>query len=67
MAREKEGFRDNIEQLNRLFPEHEMLSIQEVMQVLNVTSPTTVRKHLGEKMVLGKLSKVALARFMCGS
>lgn len=66
MAREKEGYRDNIEQLNRLFPDHEMLSIQEVMQVLNCKSPRTVRRNLGEKLVHGKLPKTALARYMCG-
>ena len=64
MAREKECYRENIEQLNRLFPTYEMLSLPEVMQVLNCKSPKTVRKHLGEKFVNGKLSKVA--RYMCG-
>ena len=34
MAREKEDYRANIEQLNRLFPEREMLTIKEVMQIL---------------------------------
>lgn len=66
MAREKEGFRENIEQLNRLFPVYEMLTLQEVMQVLNCKSPKTVRKYLGEKIVNGKVSKTALARYMCG-
>lgn len=66
MAREKEGYRENIEQLNRMFPNYEMLTLPEVMQVLNCKSPKTVRKHLGERFVNGKLPKTALARYMCG-
>lgn len=64
MPREKEDYRTNIEQLNRLFPNHEMLTTQEVMQVLNCKSPKTVRKRI--RMVDGKVSKAALARYMSG-
>ena len=64
MAREKEDYRANIEQLNRLFPEREMLTIKETMQILGYTSPTTVKKYL--TFVHGKISKAALARYMCG-
>lgn len=66
MAREKEDYRANIEQLNRLFPEHEMLTLKEVMQVLGYSDPRPVKKFLGNSFVNGKLSKVALARYMCG-
>lgn len=66
MAREKEDFRDNIAQLNRLFPDYEMLSLREVMQVLNYSDPRPVKKFLGSRFVNGKLSKAALARYMCG-
>lgn len=31
MGREKENYRENIEQLNRLFPNYEMLTLAEVM------------------------------------
>ena len=62
MAREKEDYRANIEQLNRLFPEREMLTIKEVMQILGYGSPNTVKKYL--KFVHGKISKAALARYM---
>lgn len=64
MAREKEDFRANIEQLNRLFPDREMLTIRETMQILGYTSPNTVKKYLA--FVNGKISKAALARYMCG-
>lgn len=66
MAREKEDYRANIEQLNRLFPEREMLTIQEAMQILGYGSKNTVKKYLGTKMVNGRISKATLARYMCG-
>lgn len=65
MPREKEGYRDNIEQLNRLFPSHEALSLEEVAQVMNC-SAKTVRRNLGHLMVRKKIMKTALARYMCG-
>lgn len=66
MSREKEDYRANIEQLNRLFPEYEMLTLKDVMQVLGYTDPRPVKKYLGGSFVNGKLSKAALARYMCG-
>ena len=65
MVREKEGYRDNIEQLNRLFPSHEALSLQEVAQVMNC-SIKTVQRNMGHLMVQRKIMKTALARYMCG-
>ena len=65
MAREKEGYRDNIEQLNRLYPSHEALSLEEVAQVLNC-STKTVRRNLGHLMIRSKIMKTALAKYMCG-
>ena len=66
MSRENECYRENLEILNARFPDHDMLTVDEVMQVLNCKSPKTVRKHLGDRFVNGKLSKSALARYMCG-
>ena len=65
MGREKEGYRDNIEQLNRLFPNYEALSLSEVAQVMNC-SERTVKRNLGHLMVGKKIMKTALARYMCG-
>lgn len=65
MAREKEGYRDNIEQLNRLSPSHEALSLEEVAQVMNC-SIKTVQRNMGHLMVQRKIIKTALARYMCG-
>lgn len=65
MSREKDGYRKNIEQLNRLYPSHEALSSEEVAQVLNC-STKTVRRNLGHLMIQKKIMKTALADFMCG-
>ena len=65
MAREKEGYRDNIEQLNRLFPSYEALKLAEVAQVMNC-SIKTVQRNLGHLIIQRKIMKTALARYMCG-
>lgn len=66
MAREKDGYRDNLELLNLRFPQHDMLTIEEVMQVTGIRTKDTVRKHLGQFYVNRRISKAALARYMCG-
>lgn len=66
MAREKDGYRDNLELLNTRYPDHDMLTIEEVMQVTGIRTKDTVRKHLGQFYVNRRISKVALARYMCG-
>ncbi len=65
MPREKEGFRDNLEQLNRLYPDRELLTIQEVKAITGWHSASTVRKYLGPSMITAKVPKVTLARFLC--
>lgn len=65
MAREKPGYRDNLEILNNRFPDHDMLTMQEVMQVTGF-SINVVKKYLGDCFVNRRLSKAALARYMCG-
>lgn len=66
MAREKEDYRANIELLNLRFPDHDMLSLEEVMQVTGYKKRDTVLKHLGKNFVNKRLSKAALARYMSG-
>ena len=66
MAREHPDYRNNIELLNERFPDYDMLTIEEVMQVMNVKSRKTVLKHLGTSFVSNRISKARLARFMCG-
>ena len=64
MPREKEDYRANIEQLNRLYPEREMLTIREVMQIMGYRSPNTAKKYV--PFFHGKVCKATLARIMCG-
>ena len=66
MGREKEGYRENLEILNTRYPDHDMLSIEELMQVTGYTSKNTVRKYFGKMLVNKKISKATLARYMCG-
>lgn len=66
MGREKAFYRDNLEILNARFPDHDLLSIEEVMQVTGIKSMATVRKYFGPMMVHKRLSKAALAHYMCG-
>ena len=66
MSREKDGYRENLEILNNRFPDHDLLTMAEVMVVTGYGSRNTVLKHLGTKFVGGRLSKAHLARWMCG-
>ena len=67
MGRELDGYRENLEILNTRFPNHEMLIAQEVMQVTGFSDRRTViNKVCPDKWVDRRLSKVFLARYMCG-
>ena len=66
MAREKDGYRDNLEILNNRFPDHDFLSLEEVMNVTGYADRRTIRKHVDGKIVNNRISKVFLARYMCG-
>ena len=63
MAREKENFRDNLERLDRAFPETEILTVKQVCAYTGFRSPNTVKKHYPFQKG-GYISKVALARAM---
>ena len=66
MAREKEGYRKNLEILNGRFPDHDLLTIEEVKQVTGFKSRNTVLKHLGKYVICkSRISKADLADFMC--
>ena len=66
MAREKDGYRENLELLINRFPEHDLLSMEQVMQVTGYSDRRTLLKHLGQYFVNKRISKVFLARYMCG-
>ena len=66
MAREKEFFRDNLQRLNERFPDHDMLSFEEIKCVMGWTDTRTIKKYLGKYIICERISKAALARYMCG-
>lgn len=66
MSREKEFFRDNLELLNIRFPDHDMLTFEEVKQVMGWTDTRTLKKYLGKHIVNERICKPALARYMSG-
>lgn len=66
MAREKDGYRDNLELLNMRYPDHDMLSFDEVKLVMGWSDTRTVKKYFGKYITCEKISKAALARYMCG-
>ena len=45
MAREFPDYRNTIEQLNRLYPDRELLTMEEVMKITGYKSRDSVRKH----------------------
>lgn len=65
MPREKEDFRANLEQLNRMFPDRELLTIKETMQIMGYHSQNTAKKYIPFKNA--RVSKATLARIMCSN
>lgn len=66
MAREHPDYRANMEILNTRFPDHDMLSMEEAMTVTGWTDRRTLLKYMGKSFVNKRISKAALARYMCG-
>lgn len=66
MPREHPDYRANIELLNQRFPDHDMLTREEVLQVTGYKNMNTMLKYLGKSFVNKRISKAALARYMCG-
>lgn len=69
MAREKEGYRENLELLNTRFPDHDMLTMDEVMAVIGCADRRSMRRRMVryEKRWCGnQISKVYLAMHMSG-
>lgn len=62
MPREKEDYRNTIEQLNRQVPERELLTQEEVQRITG-WSRNTVKKYV--PMVNGRINKATLARVLC--
>lgn len=71
MPREKEGFREQLEQLRERFPEREAINIKEAAQIIGVCDRTLKEdksfpaKKLGGKTGPYIVPLVGLARWMC--
>ena len=61
MAREKEGFRDNLALLNERFPDKDMLTLREVAAFVG-WDVATVKRHIRFNETTRKVSKADLAR-----
>ena len=64
MSREKTDYRANLERLNELFPDREMLTFEEVHNIMGYKSKDTTRKYV--PFTHRRCSKATLARVMCG-
>ena len=67
MRKEHRDYKRNLDLLNARYPDHEMLSEQQAMEVTGYKTRITIRKHLGKSFVNHRISKAALARWMCGN
>lgn len=64
MGREKAGFRDTILLLNERFPDHDLLTIEEVAQWCGMCR-NTVKKRIRFNDATKRVSKADLARQVC--
>lgn len=62
MAREKEGYRDNLARLDAKYPDKELLNVSEVSRYLGVHRETALKLLKGKMLPGNKISKVTLAR-----
>ena len=62
MAREKEGYRDNLARIDAAYPDKELLSLAEVSRYLGVHRETAGKLLKGKMLPGNKISKVTLAR-----
>ena len=65
MPREHPDYRDNLELLNELFPGPVLLNYEQVMAATGWKCIKTIKKRL--PVVNEQVSKVALAKYMCGN
>ena len=59
MAREFPDYRNTIEQLNRIYPDKELLTMEEVMKITGYKSKDSVRKYF--PFVNRRINKATLA------
>ena len=61
MSREREGFRENVQMLNERFPDVDMLTVKDVMQITGLCEQT-VRKYIRFNPATKRVTKADLAR-----
>ena len=70
MAREKEGYRDTLAELNRIFPEKNLFSLPDVVRYTGLDRRTVMarygKKFTGAKYKSKFINKTDLARAVCG-
>ena len=64
MGLEKRYYHLNLELLNNRYPDHDMLSVSEVLQATGYKDRRTLQKYLGTHIAGGRISKSAVAQFM---
>lgn len=65
MARERPDFRATMEQLNRLYPERELLTLEDMKAVTGYQTGDSIRKHF-PSVCGGKYNKSTVARILAG-
>ena len=65
MSREKKGYRECLEELNRMFPDQGMLNKSEVARFLGVDRSTVTRRGIRFHEGIGRVTKADLARQVC--
>lgn len=65
MAREKLDYRSTMEQLNRLYPDRELLTLEEVKAVTGYRTRNSVIKHF-PSVCDGRFNKSTVARILAG-
>ena len=63
MGREYPDYRNTIEQLNRLYPDRELLTVEEVMKITGYKTKDSIRKHF--PVANRRVNKASLARCLC--
>ena len=66
MAREHPDYRDNLELLNRRFPDKDFFSVKEIQAYVGWKSDKTAYRHLSEYVNASGLAfKTDFAKFLC--
>ena len=65
MARERPDYRDTIEQLNRMIPDRELLTMDDMFTITGYRSKTSIRANF-PTVCGGRFNKTTVARILAG-